>query len=362
MSVLNSAKAQWTTGTGNVNNTNTGYIGISTALYVTNGGYLYGSLPAGSAVFGQGPVQGVYIPAYTDPGFQHYIKLDQPNNQVLVSNGNSDGGGGFYRGISGETRVFSNNSYSGSNYLTFFTGGTERARFNGNGNFGIGTNGPLQSLSVNSVASPTNSQFGITTNGGVVGLTALAYTADNTSLGFDLDFTSGAWIARNSTVAWLYKDAGKLEIMGSGGNTYGGAATQNRLMSVNLTSGNISIGTDDSKGYKFAVNGTAIATAMTVKLYANWPDYVFKPDYHLPPLSEVKTYIDKNKHLPDMPSEKEVAENGINLGEMNKLLTKKVEELTLYLIEKDKIEKSQQSQIDQLTKRLDALSKSIRQN
>jgi hypothetical protein len=70
---------------------------------------------------------------------------------------------------------------------------------------------------------------------------------------------------------------------------------------------------------------------MTIKFYANWPDYLFKKNYKLPSLLAVKDYIDKNQHLPDMTFEQEVAKDGINLGEMNKLLTKKVEELTLFL-------------------------------
>jgi hypothetical protein len=109
--------------------------------------------------------------------------------------------------------------------------------------------------------------------------------------------------------------------------------------------------------YKLAVNGSVIATAMTVKLNANWPDYVFKPQYHLPSLSEVKTYIDQNQHLPDMPSEAEVKKDGINLGEMNTLLTKKVEELTLYLIDQQKVQKQQQEQIDELREAIKHMSK-----
>lgn len=100
-----------------------------------------------------------------------------------------------------------------------------------------------------------------------------------------------------------------------------------------VSSGNVGIGTTDTKGYKLAVNGNVIATSMIVKLYANWPDYVFKKSYKLPSLLEVKSYIDKNQHLPEMPSETDVKQNGINLGEMNKILTKKIEEPTLYLID-----------------------------
>jgi hypothetical protein len=96
---------------------------------------------------------------------------------------------------------------------------------------------------------------------------------------------------------------------------------------------------------------------MTVKLYSDWPDYVFKKDYQLPSLKEVKAYIDRNQHLQEMPSEQEIAKDGLNLGEMNKLLVKKVEELTLYLIEKDNKDKQQQEQIDQLIKQVKSLLK-----
>jgi len=117
--------------------------------------------------------------------------------------------------------------------------------------------------------------------------------------------------------------------------------------------GNVSIGTSSTQGYMFAVAGTAIATSFTVKSLANWPDYVFKKDYQLQSLNQLQAFINQNRHLPDMPSEQEVAKDGINLGEMDKLLTKKVEELTLYLIEKDtqlndekEINDKQQQQID----------------
>lgn len=89
-----------------------------------------------------------------------------------------------------------------------------------------------------------------------------------------------------------------------------------------------------------SVNGNIRSKQVTVEL-ANWPDYVFKKDYQLPSLSELKTYIDQNQHLPEIPSEQQIAKEGLNLGEMNKLLMKKVEELTLYLIEKDQKEKKQ---------------------
>lgn len=95
--------------------------------------------------------------------------------------------------------------------------------------------------------------------------------------------------------------------------------------------GNVGIGTT-APDARLSVNGTIHSNEVKVDS-KTWPDYVFKPDYALSPLSEVKNYIDKNQHLPEMPSEQEIIKNGLNLGEMNRLLTKKVEELTLYLIE-----------------------------
>ncbi len=103
-----------------------------------------------------------------------------------------------------------------------------------------------------------------------------------------------------------------------------------------MLTGSLGINTTDTKGYNFAVNGSMIATSVTVKAYGSWPDFVFKPSYNLQSLSEVKNYIDLNHHLPEIPSEKQIETNGLNLGEMAKLLTKKVEELTLYMIDKDK--------------------------
>ncbi len=110
-------------------------------------------------------------------------------------------------------------------------------------------------------------------------------------------------------------------------------------------SGDVAIGTQDSKGYKLAVNGSTIAASVTVKMYNAWPDYVFRQAYRLPALPELETYIDQNHHLPEMPSETEVAKEGLNLGEMNRLLVKKVEELTLYLIKQAKTDGSLQKQL-----------------
>ena len=82
-----------------------------------------------------------------------------------------------------------------------------------------------------------------------------------------------------------------------------------------------------------AVKGQVYANEVKVDLSVPGPDYVFEKDYKLTSLEEIKNYIDQNKHLPEVPSAAAMEKNGVQLGEMNMLLLKKIEELTLYSIE-----------------------------
>lgn len=108
----------------------------------------------------------------------------------------------------------------------------------------------------------------------------------------------------------------------------------NVYMTMPKTNTYLTIGTssynDNGDLYKLTVNGKVRAHA--VKVYTDWADYVFEPEYRLTSLEELEKFIFKNGHLPNIPSAKEVEENGIDLGEMNKLLLEKVEELTLHTI------------------------------
>lgn len=83
-------------------------------------------------------------------------------------------------------------------------------------------------------------------------------------------------------------------------------------------------------GYSLSVDGKIRSTE--VKVYTGWADFVFENDYDLLTLEEVEAYIKANGHLKDIPSADHVEQNGINVGEMNKLLLQKIEELTLYVI------------------------------
>ncbi|MEL7003926.1 MAG: hypothetical protein AAFN93_14500 [Bacteroidota bacterium] len=95
--------------------------------------------------------------------------------------------------------------------------------------------------------------------------------------------------------------------------------------------------------------------AEEIKVETGWADYVFKEDYDLPTLEEVKDHIEEKGHLINIPSAIEVKENGIQLGEMNKLLLEKIEELTLYTLEQEKNLKSKNKRIDELEKRLEKI-------
>lgn len=107
--------------------------------------------------------------------------------------------------------------------------------------------------------------------------------------------------------------------------------------------GNMGIGTTNTLGFKLAVNGHLRAKEITVD--TGWADFVFQNDYSLPTLSDVEAHIKEKGHLQDIPSAKEVEENGIKLGAMNAKLLQKIEELMLYTIQ-------QQKEIDALKKEL----------
>ncbi|WP_053003709.1 hypothetical protein [Sphingobacterium sp. Ag1] len=100
--------------------------------------------------------------------------------------------------------------------------------------------------------------------------------------------------------------------------------------------GKVGIGTDDPQA-DLAVNGDILAKQIKVKTDISVPDYVFEPGYKMNTLEQIEEFVKTHKHLPEIPSAKEVAADGLDLAKMNLLLLKKVEELTLHLIEKEKM-------------------------
>ncbi|QRY57122.1 hypothetical protein [Sphingobacterium siyangense] len=122
-----------------------------------------------------------------------------------------------------------------------------------------------------------------------------------------------------------------------------------------ISQGNLGIGTKNPQD-KLSVNGKIRAHEIRVTTAtADWPDYVFKADYDLKPLSEIEQYIKNKGHLPGVPTASEAESNGIELGELNKVLLKKIEELTLHAIETKK-------HIEQQDKEISALKELINNN
>jgi len=115
---------------------------------------------------------------------------------------------------------------------------------------------------------------------------------------------------------------------------YLGSLYDEKALVVNGETGQVGIGTSTfSADYKLAVDGKIIAEGMKIEMSESWPDYVFASSYNLRPLSEVKTFIEENSHLPEVPSAQDVEENGVDVGQMDAILLQKIEEMTLYMIQ-----------------------------
>lgn len=246
-----------------------------------------------------------------------------------------------------------------------------------NGNVGIGTTGPAARLHLvgNGVSIDGGNSISISNN-------ALAIQGNtggrSTTLGAQLEFVIPA--NTDGTNAW-----GQARIITVAGNTANSSATGKMILGTRRSfdklgtgaqwyygndiiidgTGNVGIGTL-APDQKLSVNGTIHSKSVVIDLNG-WSDYVFKKDYQLMPLSAVKAYIDHNRHLPDIPSEGHIVKDGLDLGEMNKLLMKKVEELTLYLIEEDRklkvqlaINKDQDKTLTSQTKQIDELRKDMK--
>jgi hypothetical protein len=117
--------------------------------------------------------------------------------------------------------------------------------------------------------------------------------------------------------------------------------------------GNVGIGITTPKN-KLDVNGTIHSKEVKVDM-EGWPDFVFTKEYNLPTLEQVEKHIAEKGHLQNIPSEEEVLQNGINLGDMNAKLLQKIEELTLYAIEQEKNNNKQSLRIEVLEKENEVL-------
>lgn len=202
---------------------------------------------------------------------------------------------------------------------TTWTGWMQHIQVNSSGNVGLGTNSPGNKVSFAEV-NLTTEATGITW-----------YSPAPTQYG--IHRTAGDWVTPDYQQLRLGFATG---IIIDPGNGYGKSYLDVKGNGIRVTEGAVGIGLTDVKGYKLAVGGAAVAEKIVVKQQANWPDFVFDSAYRLTPLNQVEAYIKENKHLPDVPSAAAVDQEGINIGDNQAALLKKIEELTLYIIQQHK--------------------------
>lgn len=194
------------------------------------------------------------------------------------------------------------------------------------GNLGIGIDNPSADLDVSGKTKTDYLQ--ISNNGGVDKI--LRSDASGNASWVEMNSLEGAWQSDGA------------------GNVY-------------RQDGLVSIGTTPVEGYALAVNGSINAKLIKVTGTVPESDYVFEEDYSLMALNELETYVKTNKHLPEVMSAEEFAKDGYSLGEMDDILLRKVEELTLYVIDQDKAINKQQEIFDQQKQLLEKQQKLIDQ-
>jgi hypothetical protein len=287
------------------------------------------------------------------------IGTTNPNAGALQINGSSD-----LLTLYSDGSVAHFNAYNNSDFriiqrsnaiMTFWTNTVERIRIDAVGNVGVGTQSPSAKLHISGNGTSINGYNPFNGNLVIQGNTAVR-SIDN---GAQLEFA----IPANADGSNIW---GQARIITVAGNTGNGDATGKMVLGtrrywskpgIGLSwnygddlvidgAGNVGVGTLTPDA-KLAVNGTIHTKEVKVNL-DGWSDYVFNNDYQLKTIPEVAEYIKQNHHLPDVPSAADVEKNGVNLGEISSLLLKKIEELTLYIIEKDKQLKKQQEEITSL--------------
>lgn len=215
-----------------------------------------------------------------------------------------------------------------------------------NGRVGINDSDPAATLTVNGEFAFSGNYPYIRTIKGRATTTG----AQNTGLEIYSSYNGddGASLFMFSNAAATNK--GATEIWSSNTTTTGhafavvhhpNASTWTGLFTVH-NDGKVSIGNvnkNTSSPYKLYVETGILTEKIKVALSTdavNWSDFVFADDYQLRPLNEVESFVKKNKHLPEIPSAKEVYANGLDLAQMDAKLLQKIEELTLYVIEQQR--------------------------
>lgn len=272
--------------------------------------------------------------------------------RTATAGGSSYGAWASAASVAGTTAyaVYGETTGAGTNWAGFFNG-----RAHVSGRLGVGTTGPN---SMFHVAGPAGDDALNVTINGAGKLQVRSNGGLNVGSGVSVPPANGLYVY-GATGIGTASPLAKLHVVGDVNNETVVFRTSDDVTRFKITSnGGVSIGTTHTAtpnglivgdkvlincldnaataGYMLAVNGKAICEEMRVKLSGNWPDYVFSSDYRLPKLAEIEAFISENGHLPGIPSAAVVEKNGHDVGEMNRLLLEKVEQLTLHLIALEK--------------------------
>jgi hypothetical protein len=225
-----------------------------------------------------------------------------------------------------------------------------------NGNVGIGTISPTSKL--HTVASGVKT---VDYTGNLFSNLATNTTISSiTKVGVEI-ISTGDWTYKDNTNIGLYVssvtggDNNYDAIFNGGGNVGIGTISPTAKLHVEgntLITGNVTIGS----GVKIYPNGNIWAsTEVKVAVTNPWPDFVFDEEYNLKTLNELEKYIKENKHLPNVPSAKEIEKEGVSLGEMSNTLLQKIEESILYIIELKKQNDTLQQENNEIKARISKL-------
>ena len=276
-----------------------------------------------------------------NPGYKLDVEGDLRSRRVIISSGaltlkddnvfSYDSKKMFHYGLQWGSDSWDKEGHtlwqSGYAGMKMFTGGSSRLSISRLGNVGIGTDNPAYKLDIE---GDLRSRRMILSSGVLTLKETDVFSYDNKNVPhYGLQWGSDSWDKEGHTL-WQSGYAGMKMFTGG----------QSRFVIHRL--GNVGIGTDNPtqkldivgnvKANGAFINGIVYANEIKVES-TKWADFVFDKEYKLRSLEEVKSHIEEYKHLPDIPSEAEVKENGVSLGEMQAKLLQKIEELTLYVIE-----------------------------